>query len=144
MQRNFVFTWARCRIAPGIFALKRPPRWHLHPLSQHPKVRDKMEDKLGEKPREADTASQTSWKTRWETNPARRTQKALSIPTVNCLGTKLQLTPTGLHRPHQSTGTRYTNLQVQDVAGEHAVIHHQFVGGDVTTNWISLGQLYGS
>ena len=39
-------------------------------------------------------------------------------------------------------GTRFTNLQVQDVSGESVVLRHQFVVGDVTTSLISLGQLY--
>ena len=39
-------------------------------------------------------------------------------------------------------GTRFTDLQVQDVAGESVVLRHQFVVGDVTTSLISLGQLY--
>ena len=40
------------------------------------------------------------------------------------------------------SGTRSTDLQVQDVAGESVVLRHQFVVGDVTTSLISLGQLY--
>ena len=39
-------------------------------------------------------------------------------------------------------GTRFTDLQVQDVSGENVVLRHQFVVGDVTTSLISLGQLY--
>ena len=39
-------------------------------------------------------------------------------------------------------GTRFTDLQVQDVAGESVVLRHQFVVGDVTASLISLGQLY--
>ena len=39
-------------------------------------------------------------------------------------------------------GTRFTDLQVQDVSGESVVLRHQFVVGDVTTSLISLGQLY--
>ena len=39
-------------------------------------------------------------------------------------------------------GTRFTDLQVQDVTGESVVLRHQFVVGDVTTSLISLGQLY--
>ena len=35
-------------------------------------------------------------------------------------------------------GTRFTDLQVQDVAGESVVLRHQFVVGDVTTSLISL------
>ena len=40
------------------------------------------------------------------------------------------------------SGTRSTDLQVQDVAGESVVLRHQFVVGDVKTSLISLGQLY--
>ena len=40
------------------------------------------------------------------------------------------------------TGTRYTDLQVEDVSGEEVVLRHEFVVGDVTTSLISLGQLY--
>ena len=39
-------------------------------------------------------------------------------------------------------GTRFTDLQVQDVTGESVVLRHQFVVGDVPTSLISLGQLY--
>ena len=40
------------------------------------------------------------------------------------------------------TGTRYTDLRVEDVSGEEVVLRHEFVVGDVTTSLISLGQLY--
>ena len=40
------------------------------------------------------------------------------------------------------TGTRYTDLQVQDLSGEDVILRHQFVVGDVTTSLLSLGQLY--
>ena len=39
-------------------------------------------------------------------------------------------------------GTRYTDLQVEDMSGEEDVLRHEFVVGDVTTSLISLGQLY--
>ena len=43
---------------------------------------------------------------------------------------------------HTVTGTRYTDLQVQDLSGEDVILLHHFVVGDVTTSLLSLGQLY--
>ena len=39
-------------------------------------------------------------------------------------------------------GTRFTDLQVEDLSGEEVVLRHEFVVGDLTTSLISLGQLY--
>lgn len=39
-------------------------------------------------------------------------------------------------------GTRYTDLQVEDVSGEEAVLRHEYVVGDVTTSLISFAHLY--
>ena len=40
------------------------------------------------------------------------------------------------------TGTRYTDLQVQDLSGEDVILRHQFVVGDVTTSLLSFWDSY--